>query len=597
MSILRITGQLLLLISLYKSQSMITGVFGREEIRPLYDEFFADENNSKKLFLWPFNPDNYHLKDLSSKFPPETFLVLSERQIKFLTLTSENEVLPQVYYTYLRDLGNNISEDLLIDEVQFVIMVFSFRNCKYIIKNFQRTGLITNSVLYAKQRIDEFMTNILKLRKVTLKNKEISVDYANSLLHFLESSELSNRGTNDQYFSISKTAFLCLDAFDDWYEVTEIAFEDDEQENQYGIKYFLLAKYLSKQFFMKNEGKFDPITSKFLNRIHSLLDSRTHEDMYEIFKAFRDTEFEEFSTFLKGKMNPYISEEHYYSYVRNENEQKYFNQEFVRKWVSEFFVALVPIGGKLTINCNSNIEDMLKTVILKSFPSDFLKNIEFKPCSSGKIINRQYFAYSVRSQGLITMIIALSEVYNQMTGRGSIHELFGIISETLEDYVTYYPLLDNSPNNELGTTLVGNIRSKLELRKFHNNLEESHFKEIQEKLSLWIFLFAISNVKDFNVKNSAFEGVPFSAMIVSFLFCYNIVHPDLFIKVILENHPVSIEAMIALDAILNNKIMNCEKINNERPEVERKEIIENCEKMKNLLKQTYSKSNLQNVMI
>jgi hypothetical protein len=235
---------------------------------------------------------------------------------------------------------------------------------------------------------------------------------------------------------------------------------------------------------------------------------------------------------------------------------------------------------------------MLKTVILNSFPSDLREEIDFVPCSSGDIINRQYFAYSVRSQGLISMIISLNEVLKQMLGEGSIHELFGIISEILEDYGTYYPLLDNKSNIKLGSNLVSNIKSKLELGSIKHIKEETLFAEIRGKLSLWMLLFALSNVEVFMSENYVFEEVPFKVMIISFLSMPNIVFPDLFIKVIVDNYSVSLHTIVFLDTLLNAPNMKCENIHSERPETEKDGNIKNCEEMKRLLTPRYSGKNM-----
>ncbi len=630
---------ILVLLPRYHLHSTSLMAFGTGNLEPLISDYLNDDNNNKLMFLWLFHPQNYGLQNLPSGFQVGYFMVLSDRQIEFLTTTSlKKEPFIENLSQYLNKIKNE-SKELLKDEVEFVVMVFLFQ--QFAGPNKERTfggslaidyNFIEGcqegiSSIYGKSGVEE---RINKVTKFDLEN----------LKKLLFKKKIDENAIRNQYLPLSSALFYTIDALeilssqgafitknnitilnkleednDDRiiknsketsenpkikeYKATEECAsnisedqsEDEITQNQANVikKLNHLVVHLSRKSFLIYKNYKDIVIKGYFGLIQEALRSDSLQTLIDNPNLDTENSDSELDIFLKKTMK-HNKESDFYSYIHPEKNQDTVVQKKLSDWEQGFVEALSSDSVNENLELDNSNKNILKKVIFKLLlPLNFQK-IKTKPHKIDDIAHRRYYAYSVVSEPLILMIQEISKRLQNSLEGVYIIKLFTLISEILEDYLTFYPCLLENDLELAFKNFAHSLLEKVMNSRIDFSAASPNYKENKEIAFRCVVLFAMTGILDLENSPSIVHQVEPHIIALSLLNYPLVQNPDVFIEVISEIISSDVASVFLFYNNLSRSDYDCQKIFKAKA-VDNDGSIESCQKMKENLKEKIKNKN------
>jgi hypothetical protein len=609
---------ILVLIPSYQLHSTSVMAFGTGNLLSNIPEYLDGANSNNSMFLWMFHPQNYNRDDLPRGFPVDYFMVLSDRQIKFLRETSLTKIPDISTYTFYLKNIKSASKELLKDELEFIMMVYLFRRLKSPKDDFRKYN----------PQVNEDFKNIQKDGGIEEKVVyEVKSEYLKSLKIFLKDKATGENQIKDQYLDHSSAIFYAIDAYEIIFTDGKCVKEDanhfiNEEEKINGSKsetngketpkktkieemkeedLSTLSKHKSEEVVLENEiDNLEKIYRLVLHISKKIsLGFEKHKDiiMGEFFEVIKDTMINnssksvggiidficekgdsDFKLLIDHKMNN--NKKKFYSVKHDENKKAIFNENEFSEWTEQFVKALSSESDEIKQNFDNSNENILKKVISESLLHKNFEKIETNTHEIDDIAHRRYYAYSSVSEALVILI---QEICNKFPKENKISEtikLFTLISAVLEDYLTFYPVLLKNDNNLAMKTFAQSLL--LNVNDYYIDLftNSPKYKENTEIAFRVIVLFAICSSGNLT---KLIGQVKAPILLLSLLHYPSIQNSDSFIKTIHQNESSDVELKLSFIDILDKPAYNCEKIF-EEISVDRDANIKSCETIKKRLR-------------
>jgi hypothetical protein len=594
------------LLTLCQLQPTSVMLFGTDDLEPLFKEYMTDKNENHKMFLWMCHPDNFKLEKAHSNFPIDYFLVLSDKQIKFLTETTLNDGdNDEIYVKYIESLNlEDIELNILKDEKNFAMMVFLFRTLAILKGNFPEKNLTNLSEVFNKKivKINEKLKLIKKDCKFEIKFTKPEESYFGVLIEFFNKVKIDEEKIQSQYLAPTKALFYAIDAFQQFYDTSTSITKLEEQKISEGknleiesgpgkvkffgdnfkakrsieikiyelkisidkdrvkfLKYYLMFLHLSEKSVFKIEENEDSIIKFVAENIQKIFKIDSDEDLEKQLENYKNFEENKFHSLLEKKIRYPDKKKFFYSFICTKEDKDYFLKPKLKNWATTFFSRLS--NGEASENIKPiSIKNTLMSVISDSFPESSIVNDDNQIQESGSISLRRYYAYSERSKVLIETIKKLSDSFLETLTDGSLDMFFTIISEIMEDYLTFYPILTNDKSQLLFKTLAHSMMTPLLKLSYEEVFKALNFKKIREISFRCIVLFSIRGNVDLNSHTNLFDNIPVFTLVVSLLNYPSIKNSEAFLDIISRKKSLNIDFEILINTILNHPYSNCKNI-------------------------------------
>jgi hypothetical protein len=436
---------ILVLIPSYQLHSTSVMAFGEGKLLSLIPEYLNGENCDYSMFLWMFHPQNYKQKNLPSGFPVDYFLVLSDHQIKFLTETSVlHRSDSEIYTEYAKNIKRKPKE-LLKDEVEFVMMVYLFRE----LTNPNETNIKDY------ENLKSFLKEIENAGGITDAN-ELGQSYFDKLKEFLKTKTINEDKIKDQYLSISSALFYTIDAIQIF--SAEKTGDDKNAKKDFKKIKHLANHLISHSTYIYNEHK-DILIKKYFEEIQlTILIPLKNEVIERMESLLTGTFNKKCETIFDAEMKLNEVEPKYYSYRHTKEQEVHFITDGLLEWAKGFLIFVQSNSGNIKSNSN---EAILSKVIYESFLKGSIQSFEPMAHEISGISHRLYYAYSVGSGALMKFIKYVFEKSVRLIGDNKKMELFTLISTVLEDYLTFYPVLLENNNDLVVDTFADSLLTQL----------------------------------------------------------------------------------------------------------------------------------------